>query len=97
MTEPKRHPHADVLIAIAEGREVQYIPSMEDIWRTLVNGEAVNPISHHFLRWRVRPQKLKRWVNVYSDTHATREDADRGADGDRIACIEIEFEEGDGL
>lgn len=55
------------------------------------------------------PQKHKRWVNVYRHQHDTevliscssRGGADAAAfaitEGERIACIEIEFTEGDGL
>ena len=49
------------------------------------------------------PPKQKRWVNVYRTEmpflHATKKDADFMADTnpDRIACIEIEFSEGQGL
>jgi len=44
------------------------------------------------------PIKHKRWVNIYPSTvHATREEADSGAARNRIACIEVEFEEGEGF
>ena len=48
----------------------------------------------------VKPKRVL-WLNVYSDgdsvSHESREDADiRSLDG-RIACLKIEFEEGEGL
>lgn len=43
------------------------------------------------------PQKHVKWVNVYPTTHATREEADKRALPSRIACVRIEFEEGEGL
>lgn len=48
------------------------------------------------------PKKFKRWVNVYDDPrccgmHATKVEADINAQASRIACIEVEFEEGQGL
>lgn len=50
------------------------------------------------------PPKHKRWVNVYpkdshviSTAHESREYADEYAHESRIACIEIEFAEGEGL
>ena len=102
MTEPKRHPHADVLIAIAEGREVQARLGEDRVWVDAHNLDyGTNPISDPEYPWRVKPQKLKRWVNVYPNddisAYETREEADRAADHRRIACVEIEFEEGDGL
>jgi hypothetical protein len=49
------------------------------------------------------PQKRKRWLNIYRGNYSgelcpTRDEADANAViGARIACIEIEFEEGEGL
>lgn len=48
------------------------------------------------------PEKHVRWVNAYASGSAsvgyrTREDADLYAGRQRIACIRIEFEEGEGL
>ena len=50
----------------------------------------------------VQPRrKISRWVNFHSDDVLncgdTREDADRFAGDDRIACIEVTFTEGEGL
>lgn len=46
-------------------------------------------------------EKIERWVNIYSREygHATKEEADACAGNakDRIACIPIEFTEGEGL
>ena len=50
------------------------------------------------------PERHVRWVNFYSSLptqmacdHESRETADRCASSDRIACIRVEFEEGEGL
>lgn len=47
------------------------------------------------------PVKLKLWINCYPNhshsTHMDRYNADQKACSDRIACIEIEYEEGQGL
>lgn len=46
------------------------------------------------------PVKHKRWVNIYyygGWTHHSRQEADECAIGSRLACIEIEFTEGQGL
>lgn len=45
-------------------------------------------------------KRLKGWLNLYRESltrYDTREMADRRANGDRIACIEIDVEEGEGL
>ena len=52
---------------------------------------------------RKAPIRHKRWVNIYLDypayiiPHLTKEEADKRADATRIACIPIEYEEGEGL
>lgn len=47
------------------------------------------------------PEKHVRWVNLYSTHnshfHKTKEKADAEARQGRIACIRIEYEEGEGL
>lgn len=46
-------------------------------------------------------RKLEAWVNVYSDgqpiAHRTRAQADKYCDNNRIACLHVTGEEGDGL
>lgn len=49
----------------------------------------------------VKPKRVL-WLNVYPDdevyAHGSREDAEGGsADDSRIACLKVEFEEGEGL
>lgn len=48
------------------------------------------------------PVKHQVWLNIYPNSkstgsHATREDADRIAASSRIACVCIEYEDGEGL
>ena len=47
------------------------------------------------------PVKHTRWINVYNGniyhTHPTRKEADEYGGTNRIACIKIEYEEGEGL
>lgn len=104
MTEPKRHPHADVLIAIAEGREVQFRRYSTSDWEDATEEHLFPLDPRNTLQWRVKPQKLKRWMNVYEhglSCFHTRAEADfhakHGSALTRIACIEIEFEDGEGL
>lgn len=48
----------------------------------------------------VKPKRVM-WFNVYHGgevhAHDSREDADGGSGDNRIACLKIEFEEGEGL
>lgn len=48
------------------------------------------------------PKKRVVWVNVYNTDaiawfHESKESADRKGQSDRIACVRVEFEEGEGL
>ncbi len=47
------------------------------------------------------PRTGKLWLNVYSDSdlylYETRESADRHAGSDRLACVEVNWTEGQGL
>ena len=47
-------------------------------------------------------QKVEKWANVYTHfrtgyLYPTKSEADRSAEPDRIACIKVSFEEGEGL
>lgn len=54
-----RHLHADVLIAIAEGKEVEYHTEAHN-WRT-PSTDTVNPITFPGLLWRVKPEPEAEW------------------------------------
>lgn len=48
------------------------------------------------------PRKYVRWINMYPDNrivrwHKTKEHADKRTAHGRIACVKVEFEEGEGL
>lgn len=38
-----------------------------------------------------RPKPVKRWINIYNIGYASKDEADKGAAGGRIACVEIEL------
>jgi len=93
-----RHKHADVIIAWANGAEVEYWNESLREWRV-----------HDWPRWyehliyRIKAKRVKKegWVNVYPDKyenyevryHRTQYAADRHATPGRITCIRIEWEE----
>lgn len=64
------------------------------------NGVCVHDKTMRLIR---RPVKHKWFLNIYSnsDFYATlfftREEADERGGSDRLACIEVEFQEGEGL
>jgi hypothetical protein len=50
MTE---HKHAEVLRAIADGKEVEYYKEHLQEWGTDVD---INPIWHSYFQWRIKPE-----------------------------------------
>lgn len=58
-------------------------------------------VAHRHLR-RPAPKKHSGWMNVYhhiiyAGLYPTKEEADRQAGPNRIACVYVEFTEGEGL
>jgi len=50
-----KHKHYEVLLAIADGKEVEFKSKVDDTWETGVNN---NPITNHFLEWRVKKEPV---------------------------------------
>lgn len=74
------HKWADVLRAIADGKEVQWRSvHMMGHWNELSVG-YYSPITNPHLEWRIKPEPkpdVVRWVNSYGTTgHATKHAAD---------------------
>ena len=94
------HKHRDVIIAWANGAQIQFLDG--DEW---IDCHDHAPRWHEEMRYRVKPKTVKRegWVNVYkygplraaalSPAFHTKEEADQDAICDRVACIRIEWEE----
>lgn len=100
MTE--RHKHADVLIAIAEGRVVQRLHGTK--WIDELFAPLINPLSFPDYEWRVKPEPLTVWVNIYHDNdfdppygYKTKDEADKRPMHGRIACVQVTYTPGDGL
>ena len=92
MSQP--HKHRDVIIAWANGAQIQFFDV--DEWIDCHEG---GPRWHEEKRYRVKPKIVKRegWVNVYDYYDASlwtsKEQADCKASANRKACIRIEWEE----
>lgn len=116
----QRHKWADVIIAFAEGKEIQFKNiSLDSTYPDWTDTKCLYGINYEYLQWRVKPEKKTGWINIYPKEYNffNYEDCkdrvmgnsggvytDRGmadkADaesGKRIACIQIEYEEGQGL
>jgi len=87
--------HASELHAAYErGEKIHYWHSFIGSWATSGNIEFSAP----FWLYRVAPKKIVRYVNCHPDSnnygYETREAADRYAGHGRIACVRIEYHEG---
>lgn len=60
----QNHKHADVLIAIAEGRDIQCKPQGVKNWIIAINVSEVNPLTHPEYEWRIKSEP-KPDVEVY--------------------------------
>lgn len=70
------------------------------VW--VLNDGNAGPLTWNRSEVRKKPEKHVRWVNVYPGTvasmlHMDKYQADSYAEAHRIACIRIEFTEGEGL
>jgi len=93
----KKRPHRDLIIAWANGAEIQQkgISRWQDV---------KCPSWDEHAEFRIKPQEIKRkgWINIYpgmgvtsvalaSGIFETKKVADEYADYDRLTCVEIEW------
>lgn len=81
-------------------RTIIFVGEKIVVYKNNKNSEFCLDIASALRNWNKLPVRHKRWVNFYaytSNSHSTKELADAAATKARIACIEIEFEEGQGL
>jgi hypothetical protein len=88
-----RHKHADVIIAWANGEEIELWGG--DEWVPWLVKKPPHYLDHSY---RIKPKRIKKegWVNVYRNDltmHDTKEKADECASALRVACVRIEWEE----
>lgn len=103
MTTP--HKYAEVIKAWADGKEIQYRvnSSLNSTWNDYTNKLSTPDFGGLSTEWRIKPKKQTGWVNIYPDgcshLYQDRQSADAGASVlvKRIASIQIEYEEGQGL
>jgi hypothetical protein len=94
----ERHKHADVIIAWANGEEIEYRLGPGDYWKSIID-----PSWSLASEYRIKPKRVKKegWVNVYPDKYEdylftfyfTKDHADSKAREARVACVRVEWEE----
>ena len=52
----KEHKHAEVLRAIADGKEVQYRTSIISHWPSFNGYNNINPLYYYEYNWRIKPE-----------------------------------------
>ena len=95
-----------IIKAWGEGKEIQYFNSITKTWGNIGvdNPSFTMPDD----KYRIAPEKKKGWINIYKNStgcdatggyiYQSKEAADMTPTSfDRVACIEIEYEEGQGL
>ena len=75
---------------------------IEVIWYFTDEGRFINTNVDRVEDLIPKPKRIKGWINVYPycyiyGLYPTKKEADENADPQRIACIEIDVEEGEGL
>ena len=94
----QRHEFADILIAIAEGKEVEFRATRAGgDWYKFSDTIHCWPGHIKNIEWRVKPQiqKRKTWINIYPShygennyvAHASKTEADGNASPLRIANV----------
>lgn len=86
-----------IIEAFANGEDVQ-VKTIGGNWQST----EMDTFEYNPKHYRIAPKEKTGWLNVYKEggggLHETREMADYyGGTGDRIACIQITYKEGDGL
>jgi hypothetical protein len=72
-----RHKHADILIAIAEGKEVQWRISGDDGWFE-AEFKPYTPLTNPNFEWRIKPEPkpdVVEFLNIYRGGYKTKEEA----------------------
>ena len=67
MSENKKHPNAEFIIAFAGGKQLQYFGGLSDGWRDFQGAEDPSPHIGPWncapeVQWRIKPEQ--KWVRV---------------------------------
>ena len=97
------HIHRDVIIAWANGEDIEYWSDTAEKWY-----EDNDPAWRDHMEYRIKPKTVKKegWVNIYTGfsgglivahtggpVYRTEKTADLSDYGNRVACVRIEWEE----
>lgn len=86
-----------IIQACSEGKQIQVRADRTEPWEPLLED-----IFYGAFEYRIKPEKRVAWVNIYVDSSLlyvcpTKEEADKQGGCARIACIRVEYEEGEGI
>lgn len=98
------HKNDAIIRAWLDGKTIEWACKDKEDWTVFdsVLGDLADP--NNWFKYRIAPEKKMLYVNVYPNDHnsfsyaySTREKADKAAAANRIACIEVEYKDGQGL
>lgn len=96
MTEQKKHPNYEFIVAFAEGKQLQVRAKNGGVWMDLDSERHAGPweaSGMHILEWRVKPES--RWYRVASFRDANgkfwTESADSGTLDEEVFTTDGEF------
>lgn len=85
--------HWDLILALKEGKTIQYFSNSWNKWR-----DVASPAFISTDKYRIKPEPKSYWFNVYSngdeppivgEGYSTKVDADNAAGPGRVKCVEI--------
>lgn len=99
MTPERAKELLPIIQAFVEGKTIQCRDPARNNWVSIGN-----PTFDNGIEFRIKPEKKVGWANIYAycstsrcQVHPSKEEADTWAAEARIACIRIEYDEGEGL
>lgn len=98
------HKNDAIIRAWLDGKTIEWVCKNKENWGIYQGGLGTLEDVNNWFQFRIVPEKKMLYVNVYPDgihschyAYSTREKADKAASVSRIACVEVEYKDGQGL
>jgi hypothetical protein len=91
--------HAEVLAAIAQGKEIEFKMVYSNIkyeWEVPDNLECINPLSHPHDEWRIKPDSPKKeaWKKISIATTLSVDDHEWAFKSGWHECVDYQYRNG---
>lgn len=109
MSLPKEHPYADILRAIADGKEIETRRPTDMKWEECRSGYFFVNYTNSDIEFRIKPEVKTGWIGIYSynnisgrlslisDMYESKEQVINNASSELEAVIQISYTPGEGL